>query len=93
MLANFYQMFQKQNLLFSSLKENLNFNMKIMLNGKRLYPTDSVKYFGVKIDNKLNWKSDVNATSTKLNRENAMLYNLRDFVDASIFKSIYYTLP
>ena len=86
-------MFQKQNLLFSSLKENLNFNMKIMLNGKRLYPTDSVKYFGVKIDNKLNWKSDVNATSTKLNRENAMLYNLRDFVDASIFKSIYYTLP
>ena len=93
MLANFYQMFQKQNLLFSSLKENLNFNMKIMLNGKRLYPTDSVKYFGVKIDNELNWKSDVNATSTKLNRENAMLYNLRDFVDASIFKSIYYTLP
>ena len=86
-------MFQKQNLLFSSLKENLNFNMKIMLNGKRLYPTDSVKYFGVKIDNKLNWKSDVNATSTKLNRENAMVYNLRDFVDASIFKSIYYTLP
>ena len=86
-------MFQKQNLLFSSLKENLNFNMKIMLNGKSLYPTDSVKYFGVKIDNKLNWKSDVNATSTKLNRENAMLYNLRDFVDASIFKSIYYTLP
>ena len=67
--------------------------MKIMLNGKRLYPTDSVKYFGVKIDNKLNWKSDANATSTKLNRENAMLYNLRDFVDASIFKSIYYTLP
>ena len=67
--------------------------MKIMLNGKRLYPTDSVKYFGVKIDNKLNWKSDVNATSTKLNRENAMLYNLRDFVDAGIFKSIYYTLP
>ena len=66
--------------------------MKIMLNGKRLYPTDSIKYFGVKINSKLNWKSHVNATSTKLNRENAMLYNLRDFVDASIFKSIYYTL-
>ena len=27
------------------------------LNGKRLYPIDSVKYLGVKIDSKLNWKS------------------------------------
>ena len=66
--------------------------MKIMLNGKRLSPTDSIKYFRVKINSKLNWKSHVNATSAKLNRENAMLYNLRDSVDASIFKSIYYTL-
>ena len=27
------------------------------LNGKRLYPIDSVKYLGAKIDSKLNWKS------------------------------------
>ena len=30
--------------------------MKIKLNGKRIHPTDSVKYLGVKIDSKLNWK-------------------------------------
>ena len=40
---------------------------------KRLYPTDSVKYLGVKIDSKLNWKSHVNVTATKLNQANTML--------------------
>ena len=66
--------------------------MKIKLNGKRLYPTDSVKYPGVKIDSKLNWKSHVNATATKLNRANATLYKVRDFANANILKSIYYAL-
>ena len=67
--------------------------MKIKLNGKiLLYPTDSVKYLGVKIDSKLNWKSYSNATATKLNRANAMLYKVRNFVKANILKSIYYTL-
>ena len=59
-------MFQKWNLLFSSLK---GFNMKIKLNEKILYPTDPVKYFAVKIDSKLNWKSHVSSIATKLNEE------------------------
>ena len=55
--------------------------MKIKLNGKRLYPTDSVKYLGVKTDSKFNWKSHVNATATKLNRANPTLYKARDFCE------------
>ena len=42
---------------------------------------------------KLNWKDiHVNAIATKLNRANAMLYKVRDFVNADILKSIYYAL-
>ena len=85
-------MFQKQKLLFSSLKENLDFSMKIKLNGKILYPTDSVKYLGVRIDSKLNWESRVNDTATKLEQANAMLNRVRDFVSANILKSIYSAL-
>ena len=48
------------------------------------------EYLGVKIDSKLNWKSHLNATATKLNRENAMLYKVRDFLNPNILKSIYY---
>ena len=44
------------------------------------------------IDGKLNWKSHVNAVATKLNRENALLHKVRDFVNANILKSIYYAL-
>ena len=73
-------------IIFKPKRKPLDFNMKIKLNGKRLYPTDSVKYLGVKIDSKLNWKIHVNATATKLNREHAMLYKVRDFVNANILK-------
>ena len=79
-------------IIFKPKRKPLNVNMKIKLNGKRLYPTDSVKYLGVKIDSKLNWKSHVNATATKLNQANAMLYRVRDFVNANILKSVYYAL-
>ena len=63
--------------------------MKIKLNRKRLYPTDSVNYLGVKIDSKLNWESHVSATTTKLNRATAMLYKVKDFLNVNILKSIY----
>ena len=33
--------------------------LKLKLNGKRLYPTNSVKYLGVKIDENLSWKQDI----------------------------------
>ena len=52
--------------------------MKVKLNRKRLYPTDSERYLGVKIDGKLNWNSHVNAIATKVNQANAMLYKVRE---------------
>ena len=79
-------------IIFNPKRKPLDFNMRIKLNGKRLYLTDSVKYLGVKIDSKLNWKSHVNATATKSNQANAMLYEVRVFVNANILKSIYYAL-
>ena len=35
-------------------------DLKIKLCGKRLYPTESVKYLGVKSDKNLNWEYHVN---------------------------------
>ena len=40
--------------------------MKVRLCGKRLYPTESVKYLGVKNDANLNWQCHVNDLSVKL---------------------------
>ena len=71
-------------IVFKPKWKPLDFNMKIKLNGKRLYPTDLVRYLGVKTDSKLNWKILFNAIATKLNRANVMLFKVRDFVNANI---------
>ena len=47
------------------------------LSGKRLYPTESVKYLGVKINANLSWQYHVNDLSVKLNRANALLFKMR----------------
>ena len=41
-----------------------------------------MKYLGIRIDNKLNWKAHINNIALKLIRVNAVLYKVRDFVDA-----------
>ena len=73
--------------LFRSAKKQLDFGLKLKLNGKRLYPTNSVKYLGVKIDEHLTWKPHIDGISTKLNKSNAMPSKIRHFVDQKNFKS------
>ena len=40
--------------LFKSLKKQTDSDLHIKLNGKQLYPTDSVKYLGIIIDKNFN---------------------------------------
>ena len=44
---------------------------------ERLYPTESVKYLGVKTDANLSWQWQVNYLSTKLNRANALSFKTK----------------
>ena len=48
--------------IFKPKQKKLEGNLKITC-GKRLYPTESVKYLGVKIDTKLSWQYLVNDVS------------------------------
>ena len=52
-------------------------DLKIKLCDKRLYPAESVKYLGVKIDTYLSQQYYVNDLSIKLNRANALLFKMR----------------
>ena len=58
----------------------------------RLYATNSVKYFGIKTDDKLNWKQQISDIATKLNKTNAIFSKLRNFIDRKILKSIYHAI-
>ena len=67
-------------------------DLKIKLCGKGLYPTESVKYLGVKIDTNLSWQYHVNDVSIKMNRTNALLFKMRKYVSLKIIRSIYFVI-
>ena len=65
--------------------KKMDFDLKLKLNGKRLYPTKSVKYLGIKIDeNLITWNDYIIDTAIKLNKANAMLFKVREFVNINI---------
>ena len=72
--------------------KKLDFDLKFKLYGKRIYPAKSVKYLGIKIDENITWIDHINDTAIKLNRANAMLYKVREFVNIKIPRSIYYAI-
>ena len=78
--------------IFKSKQKKFESDLKIKLCGKRLYPTESVKYLGVKIDTNLNWEHHVNDLSVKLNRANTLLFKMRKHVSLKILRSIYFAI-
>ena len=78
--------------IFKSKQKKFEGDLKIKLSGKRLYPTESVKYLGVKIDTNHSWQYHVNDLSVKLNRANAFLFKMRKYVSCKILRSIYFAI-
>ena len=52
--------------IFKSKRKKVNDPVKIKLSGKRIDPTASVRYLGVKIDQHLTWQHHINDLSIKL---------------------------
>ena len=78
--------------IFKHQRKKLDTEIKIKLNIKRLYPSQSVEYLGIKIDQNLNWKDHINDIAVKLNRANALLFKIRNFVNITILKTIYFAI-
>ena len=78
--------------IFKSNQKKFEGDLKIKLCGKRLYPTESVKYLGVEIDKTLSWQCHVNDLSIKLNRANTLLFKMRKYVSLKILKSMYFAI-
>ena len=50
-------------ILFKPKMKKLDFDLKLRLNGKRIYPTKSVKYLGIKIDENNDTKANFQDTN------------------------------
>ena len=78
--------------VFKSKRKQFDDEIKLKLSRKRLFPTDSVKYLGVKIDGNLSWKSHIDYLSVKLSRANALLFKIRNFVNSSVLRTTYFAI-
>ena len=65
---------------------------KIKLDGKRLFPTSSVKYLGVLLDEHLTWSPQISHVQMKLNRTIGILSKLRYLANIHILKTVYHSL-
>ena len=77
-------------MIFRHPNKQLNYNLKIKINGKKLLPSKCVKYLGITLDNHLNWSYHVESLSTKLSRAVGMLSKIRHYVSESTLRSIYF---
>ena len=86
-------MLVKQKLLYLDRQKKLtDVPLKLKLDGKRLYSTNSVKHLGIKIDKSLNWKQKISDIAIELTKANGILSKLRHFIDRKTLKSIYHTI-
>ena len=78
--------------IFKHQRKKINSEVNIELSRKRLYLTDSVEYLHIRIDKNLNCKHHVSDVAIKLNRENALPFKIRNFVNVNTSKTIYYAI-
>ena len=78
--------------IFKSKQKKFEGDLKTKLSSKRLYPTESVKYLGVKIDANLSWEYHVNDLSIKQNRANTVLIKMRKYVSLKILRFVYFAI-
>ena len=78
--------------IFKHQMKKLDSLIKIKLNRKRLHPSKSIKYLGIKIDENLNWKQHIHDIAIKLNRTDALLFKIRNYVNKQILKTIYFAI-
>ena len=89
---NFTKCWKSELVIFKSPRKVLPDEIKIKLTGKRLYPSNSVKYLSVRIDKFLHWHDQVNNITVKLNRANALLLKIRNYVIMKTLWRIYYEI-
>ena len=79
-------------IIFKHARKPFDYDFRLSINGKRLYPSASIKYLGVLLDADLSWKSQINDVAAKLKRANGALAKLRHYVPSSVLLLVYYAI-
>ena len=77
-------------IIFRHPNKDINYDLNVKIEGKKLFPSKYVKYLGILIDEHLNWSYHVDLIVPKLNRAIGMLSKIRHYVSESTLRSIYF---
>ena len=78
--------------IFKHQRKKVDSPIKIKLNCKRFYTSMSIKYLGIKINENFNWKQNIHDIAIKLNRANALLSIIRNYVNKHSLRTIYFAI-
>ena len=73
-------------------KSNDNLSIVISVNGTQIERKTCTKFLGVYINEKLNWKDQVNHVTAPISRNIGVLYKVKSFVASNILLMLYNTL-
>ena len=76
--------------MFRHPNKKLNYNLKIKIDGKRILPSNYVKYLGLYIDSHLKWNYHTDILAPKLSRALGMLTKIRHYVSKITLRTIYF---
>ena len=77
-------------LVFKHPNKKINYQFKIKMNGKKLYPSKFVRYLGILIYSNLSFNDHINSISNKFGRAIGMLAKIRYYVSKETLRSIYF---
>ena len=86
-----YQLLQKQFHAHEHYNHN-NVNLSVSINYHPISKQSSLKYIDVILDDKLNWKPQIDKLVTYLSKSCGMLFKLKHYTKISVFKSVYFAL-
>ena len=62
------------------------------LHHSKLFESSKIKYLGLILDNRLNWRAHITELSKKLSRAIGLIYKIRNFCSFSVLRSLYFSI-
>jgi hypothetical protein len=81
---------EKTKIMYFKQRVNTFHNLNISYKGQHIDETDSTRFLGLSVDNKLTWRFQIDNMCKKLNQFSYALYNLRKVVNESAVLTAYH---
>ena len=79
-------------IIFRPPKKNLSDRIVLTLNNTKIFESLKIKYLGLLMDTRLNWKAHIHELSKKLSQAIGMIYKIRQSCNHQVLLSLYHAI-